>query len=281
MVGAAFVWSSAGVLQRSLSVGLATQVAGRAVFAVAALFAIVAIGERGRVVRAFRTMGRDALGFAALMGFSSGAFMTALNHTTVANVLFMQALAPIMSAGLAAVFLHEHITRRTLAAMAIAIVGVAVMVGAPGGASLAGDGLAFLMSLGFAGSIVFARRGRTVSMVPATCLSQALLLVAFGPFASPGQVGGHDLLLLAVFGSMQIGLGLLLFIVGARMLSAAEVALISLLEVVLGPLWVWLARSERPSTATIVGGVIVLAGVAVQIFQASTSDDQIPIEYPR
>jgi drug/metabolite transporter (DMT)-like permease len=50
---------------------------------------------------------------------------------------------------------------------------------------------------------------------------------------------------------------------------------------VLGPLWVWLARSERPSTATIVGGVIVLAGVAVQIFQASTSDDQIPIEYPR
>jgi drug/metabolite transporter (DMT)-like permease len=261
MVAAALAWSTAGVLQRSLDVGLGTQVAGRAVFASSILLCAVALAERGNVVRGFRSIGREGLGFAALMAFSSGAFITALNHTTVANVLFMQALAPIMSAGLAALFLHEHITRRTIAAMAIAIVGVAVMVGAPGGASLAGDGLAFLMSLGFAASIVLARRRRTVSMAPATCLSQAALLV--------------------VFGSVQIGLGLLLLTVGAQLITAAEVALISLLEVVLGPLWVWLARSERPSNATIVGGVVVLLAVGVQIFQPSEADDGVPIEYPR
>ncbi len=281
MVAAALAWSSAGVLQRSLDVGLATQLAGRAVFALSALLLAVAVTERGNVVRAFRSIGRDGLGFAALMAFSSGAFITALNHTTVANVLFMQALAPIMSAGLAALVLHEHITRRTIAAMVIAIVGVAVMVGAPGGASPTGEGLAFLSSLGFAVSIVLARRRRTVSMAPATCLSQAALLIVFAPFAHPSQVGGKDLLVLAVFGSVQIGLGLLLLTAGAQLIPAAEVALISLLEVVLGPLWVWLARSERPANATIIGGVVVLVAVGVQIFQPSTDAEHVPIEYPR
>jgi drug/metabolite transporter (DMT)-like permease len=62
----------------------------------------------------------------------------------------------------------------------------------------------------------------------------------------------------------QIGLGLVLLTIGGRLIPAAEVALITLLEVVLGPLWVWAFLSEQPSAATLAGGVIVLAAVAVQ-----------------
>jgi drug/metabolite transporter (DMT)-like permease len=61
-----------------------------------------------------------------------------------------------------------------------------------------------------------------------------------------------------------MGLGLAFLTMGARLLPAAEVALITLLEIVLGPLWVWLALSEHPSTATLVGGTIVVAAVALQ-----------------
>jgi drug/metabolite transporter (DMT)-like permease len=264
---AALAWSTAGVMQRGLTVGTPTQLAGRAIFSVVALAGYVAVTNRGRFLSAFLTMGRDGIGVTVLMAVSASAFITALNHTTVANVLFMQALAPILAAGIAAVTLHEHISRRTLLAMVLAVAGVAGMVGAPGHPSLLGEGLAFVMSLSFAGMIVFARRGRDVSMAPATCLSQLLVLLAFAPFAHPGEIGGRDLTLLVALGVFQMALGLVFLSLGARLIPAAEVALISLLEVVLGPLWVWLARGERPAAWSLVGGFVVLVAVVLQVEQ--------------
>ena len=74
----------------------------------------------------------------------------------------------------------------------------------------------------------------------------------------------RNLVLLILLGAGQIGLGLALLSVGARLLPAAEIATITLLEVVLGPLWVWIAVSERPSPAILVGGAIVVVGVLLQ-----------------
>ena len=95
---AAVAWSTAGILQRELSVGVATQLAGRALFAVLGLLAYVAVAERGALTQAFRSVGRGGLAVAGLMAVSSGSFIIALNHSSVANVLFMQALAPILAA---------------------------------------------------------------------------------------------------------------------------------------------------------------------------------------
>jgi len=277
---AALAWSSAGVLQRGLTVDSSTQVAGRAFFALLTLLAYIAVIERGRRLRGFRAIGRDGLAIAVLLAVSSGCFIVALNHTTVANVLVLQALAPLIAAALGTIMLHEPVSRRTMAAIGLALVGVIVMVGAPGHASAFGEGLAFLMSLSFAVAIVLTRRGRSVSMAPATCLSQALLLVSFAPFSDPAQVGGHDLSLLFMMGFGQIGLAFIFFTIGARLIPASEVALISLLEVVLGPVWVWVARSERPSTATLVGGAIVLFGVLLQIRRRSDARETTALEYP-
>jgi drug/metabolite transporter (DMT)-like permease len=69
---------------------------------------------------------------------------------------------------------------------------------------------------------------------------------------------------LAALGAGQIGLGLVFLTIGARLIPAAQVALISLLEVVLGPLWVWVAIDEQPTTATLVGGAIVVLAVVIQ-----------------
>lgn len=267
IVLAALAWSSAGVLQRAVGVDEATQLAGRAAFALLGLLVFAAVVERGALVSAFARMGRAGLGFSLCMAVSSGAFIVALNHTTVANVLFMQAASPILAALLARVLLGEAVTRQTWIAMAVALVGVGVMVGGPGGWSI-GVGFAAVMMLGFAGSVVFARRRADISMAPATCLSQLLILVAALPFASPGAVGGHDLGLLAALGIGQIGAGLAFLTLGARLIPAAEVALISLLEVVLGPLWVWLAQSEQPAWTTIAGGLVVVAAVAIQTRRA-------------
>jgi drug/metabolite transporter (DMT)-like permease len=162
------------------------------------------------------------------------------------------------------VTLGEPITRRTALAMALALAGVALMLGAPGEGSLAGDGLSFIVALAFALMIVITRWRHDVSMAPATCMSQAILVAAFLPFASPAEIGGDDVGWLAALGIGQIGLGFALLTVGARLIPAAQVGLITLLEVVLGPLWVWLALDERPSTLTLVGGAIVILAIVIQ-----------------
>jgi drug/metabolite transporter (DMT)-like permease len=101
-------------------------------------------------------------------------------------------------------------------------------------------------------------------MAPATCLSQLLVFVAAAPFSHPGGATGRDLGLLVALGVGQIGLGLLFLTIGGRLIPAAEVALITLLEVVLGPLWVWVFLAEQPSAATLAGGGIVLVAVVLQ-----------------
>ena len=145
-----------------------------------------------------------------------------------------------------------------------ALGGVTLMLAAPGEGSLAGDGLSFVAALAFAVMIVITRWRHDVSMAPATCLAQAILVAGFLPFASPGEIGGDDVAWLAALGIGQIGLGFALLTVGARLIPAAQVGLITLLEVVLGPLWVWLALDERPSTFTFVGGAIVIVAIVIQ-----------------
>ena len=268
------------MLQRQLTLDTATQVFGRAAFAGAALLVYVALVERGGVVRAFRSVGLAGVAVAVCVATASASFISALNHTSVARVLFILALAPVFAALLARVALGERITRRTVVAMAVALAGLALMLGAPGDASLAGDCLAFLAAFAFALMIVITRWRHDVSMAPATCLSQAILLVAFLPFADPARIGGGDVPWLASLGIGQIGLGFALFTVGARLIPAAQAGLITLLEVVLGPLWVWLALDERPGTLTLVGGAIVILAIVIQTSGAPPPEPDEGLVFP-
>jgi drug/metabolite transporter (DMT)-like permease len=276
---AAIAWSTAGVLQRQLELDASTQVFGRAVFATLALLAYVAVVERGRVVEAFRSVGLAGVAVAVCVAIASSSFIIALNHEGVARVLFILAVSPMLAALLARVFLDERISRRTIFAMGLALAGVAVMLGSPGEGSLVGDLLAFVCALSFAVVVVITRWRHDVSMAPATCLSQAILVVTFLPFASPGDIAGGDVFWLAALGIGQIGLGFMLLTVGARLIPAAQVGLITLLEIVLGPLWVWLALDERPSTLTLAGGAIVIAAIVIQTRAAPPSEPEPPALY--
>jgi drug/metabolite transporter (DMT)-like permease len=265
VAAAAVAWSTAGVLQRSLTMSAGTQAAGRAFFAFFGLLGFVAAFERGKTAAAFRRMfGLAGLGVAVFTATSSGCFIVALNQTSVANVLVLQAISPLFAALIARVALGERIGHRTAWAMVVAFAGVGVMVGGPGATTGVGLVLTLVMSLTYAVAVVITRHRRDISMAPALCIAQALVFLVALPFAHPSEIGAHDLLLLATLGIGQMALGLALLSVGARLIPAPEVALISLLEVVLGPIWVFLAKGERPTTATLVGGAVVLAGVALQ-----------------
>jgi drug/metabolite transporter (DMT)-like permease len=112
-------------------------------------------------------------------------------------------------------------------------------------------------------------------MAPAICLSQLLVFAAFAPLADAASVTGRDLSLLVLLGVGQMGLGLAFLTVGARLIPAAEAALITLLEVVLGPLWVWIAYGEEPGAATLVGGAVVVGAVILQTAAPSIPERQL------
>jgi drug/metabolite transporter (DMT)-like permease len=272
---AAIAWSTAGLLQRELTASVGTQLAGRALFALIGVLTYVVATERSRLVRAFRATGGGGLAVAALMAISSGTFIIALNHTSVANVLFVLAIGPVLAAALGTL-VGEPVPGRTWVAMAIALGGVALMVGGPDRPSALGGGLSILCAVTFAVMLVITRSRRDVSMAPATCLGQLIVLVVAGAFAHPGEVGGKDLALLVGLGVGQIGLGLIFITIGARLIPAAEVALITLLEIVLGPIWVWAARGEQPGAATLAGGAIVLGAVVYQAVAAPQPEPATP-----
>ncbi len=261
---AALMWSLAGILQRQLQMSLASQLAGRAIFAFLALLVFIAVAERGQVIRAFHAIGRPGLVVAVLIAISSGAFITALNDTSVANVLIVQALVPLVAA-LAGRLAGEPVHARTWAAIGVAVVGFAVMAGAPGRPGPSGLVYSVIATLAFSAMIVVARSKADVSMAPATCLSQVLVFAVFAPFAHAGELIGTNLGYVALLGIVQMGLGLFFLSLGARLIPAANVALITQLENVLGPLWVWLAGIEHPSAPTLAGGVVVIAAVAMEV----------------
>jgi drug/metabolite transporter (DMT)-like permease len=229
------------------------------VFCTTFLCSAVAIARRGRLADVVRETGWPGLAMAACFAIASTTFIMSLSRTTVANTLVIQSLSPFI-AGLGGwLCLGERVRYRTWAAMAVAAVGTVVMLwGSTGGGSRVGDLLALVTATAFAVATVIVRWHRSVPMPAAAALAAALSgLIALGP-AAPSTAGTRDLILLALFGSGQLGVGLLLFTTGARYIPVAEASLIAVLESVLGPVWVWLAIGERPGASSLIGGAIIL-----------------------
>jgi drug/metabolite transporter (DMT)-like permease len=261
---AALLWSLAGILQRQLHMTLASQLAGRAFIASLAILALVAAAERGQLIRAFRAISRPGLAVAVLMAAATASFVTALNTTSVANVLVIQALTPL-AAALLGLLAGERIRPRTWAAMGIAAAGFAVMADAPARPGPAGLFFSLLSMLALAATIVITRHNAHVSMAPATCLSQLLVVALFAPSARVSEMSGANLGYLALLGIVQCGLALFFLSLGTRLIPAASTALLSQLENVMGPVWVWLAGIEQPSALTITGGLIVITAVVAEV----------------
>ena len=262
VAAAAIAWSTAGPVQRAVDATPATQVAIRAGVAAVALFAYLCL-RRGRgTPAAFRSVGRAGVVVAVTLAIVSSAFILALAQTTVAHVLLFQAIAPFLAALLAWIGMREAIAPHTWAAMAAALAGVVIMVGGSlGSGDLLGDALCVVMSSGFAVVIVITRRHLEISMTPATALGMVIAFTATAPFSHFGGISVRDLSLLVALGAGQMALGLILFTAGARLIPAAQAGLITLLEVVLGPLWVWLIYQEDPGAPTLAGGVVIIAAV--------------------
>lgn len=260
------IWSLSGLIFRMVEdAGAAQIIFYRGISLSTFLFGLVIYRYRGNTVRAFRTIGRPGLIAGASLGIGSVFFLYAIMNTSIANVSFTIASTPFLTAGLGWLVLRERVDRITIFSCTLAVIGVGIMVweGFAVGSwfgNLAALGGAFLM----ASYAVYLRRGGGVDMMPAVALSGYIAAIIALPLMDGFAISLHDFLLAALQGIVISALCNTAFTYCARHIPAAELTLLSLLESVLSPFWVWLAISETPYGATIVGGAVVLIAVGFQ-----------------
>ena len=239
----------------------------RALALVAFLWIVLALRYPGRVWATLCAAGRAGVLAGAFLACAFIGFVFSITTSTVANTLFLLSASPFAAALLGWLFLGERVARATWLAMLGAFVGVAVMIGeGVVERDLFGDLAALGAALAFAGFSVTLRHGRRVDMVPAVMLAGIISGLGAAAMCLVTDVGlgvpMRDVGLSFVYGAVGIGGGLVLFTAGSRYVPAAELTLLSLTEVVLGPLWVWLAFAEEPSVPTLAGGAILMLSIA-------------------
>ena len=279
-LASAVAYSTSGFYTRLIPLDPWTILFWRGIFAGVFIGGVVVWRYGRRTVDIVRGIGVPGLAAACLSTFATIMYINAFRRTSVADVMIMNATTPFIAAALGWLMFKERERWSTLLASVVALLGTTVMVGgAVRQGHLFGDLLAFGMALCMAGMMVLIRRYRDTPMLPAACLSALLCPVFVWPLAHPGGTGGLNMPYLFLFGVTQFGLGLLLLTLGARLISATETALIQATEVPLGPLWVWFAFREVPSVPSWIGGAIILAAVAGDVYmsrRSSTSETSTP-----
>jgi len=261
MVMAPVLWSTAGVVTRHVESATAFEL----VFW-RSLFCFLFMGIFLTLLRIKPRLEWPMLASSALWAVMFTAFMIALTLTTTANTLVVMAVAPLLTTLLAALFLRDPLPASTWVATGAAGLGIAWMFGSDLAAHTRNDLLGMLIAFSIpcaaAINVVILRAtGASVDLRPALAIGGLLSVLVALPFALPLQASGKDVALLAFLGVFQLAVPCMLLILASRVLPAPEMALIGLLEVVLGPLWAWLGAGEVPANATMAGGGIVLAAL--------------------
>ena len=269
---AGVLWSAGGPLIRLLegasewqflfyrSIGLAT-----------ALFLLIRIKSPNTVTQ-FKKAGIASVIGGLFLSLAFVTFVFSVTHTTIANALFIgPGAAPFIAGLLGWILLRERIDKTQWTAMTAAAIGILLMIqDGLSGDTLFGNLTAFAAAVGFAGFTVSLRWGKSENMLPTVCYA-GLFTVFFSAFAAvilnDGlSISRNDLFIATGFGAFGLGLGLVLYVAGSHKMQAAELVLLSLLEIILGPIWAWMFFSELPTSLTMIGGVILLSAILFQTF---------------
>ena len=268
VIAAGVVWSLQGLIFRQIDeAGSWAVLVWRSVGMVPVLLAFLAWRAGGSPLPAVRRVGlAGALGGVGLIGAFAGTIF-AVQATTIANAMFLFAAAPFLAAVLGWGILGERVAPRTWGSIAIALLGITVMVGGGLAAgALAGNLAALVAALGFAVFTVTLRWGRLSDTLPSVLLGGLFSIVVgvlvAGWLGQALTVPASDALWSMLMGAATLSGGMVLYTLGSRVVPAAELVLLSNVEVMLAPLWVWLLLGETASSSTALGGAILLAAVA-------------------
>ena len=268
VVLAACLWSFMGLAIRQIGeAGTWAILFWRSVGMVPVLFAFIAWRSRGHPIARLRRVGLAGCvgGIGLVLAFAGAIY--AIQATTIANAVFLFAASPFLAALLGSLLLREYVRSATWVAIAVAGVGMFVMVreGLAMG-EMAGNVAALLSALGFAAFTLTLRWGKLEDMMPAVVLGGVFSMIAaalvLGLQGASLIVPLRDILISMLMGAGLLGTGMVLYTLGSRVIPAAELTLLSMVEVMLAPVWVFLMLGETASSGTFLGGGILMAALA-------------------
>lgn len=212
-----------------------------------------------------------------IIGLNAGGVLSwcsAMQYTSAANALLVLAIAPFLAAILSWFLLRERIDRATALAIALVFTGVLIIAsGSLGHGRLLGDGFALMNALTIAAYYVTLRTTGTRNMLPHLALGSILGGLLAVPFADFEPVTTGQALLIFLSGAVILPGAAGLLMLGPRYLPAPEVSMITLLEVILGPLLVWAVIGENPGQLTLIGGAVIVATVALHTLRRLTQTE--------
>ena len=196
-------------------------------------------------------------------------FIISIQNTNVANTLIMVAMAPMLSAVLATVFLKEKTNIKTWIAIFITFFSVAfIFYDSLKLGNILGDIFGFITALGLAINANLARYAKDRDLVPSAVLGKLCVAIFAFFFVENFELVESDLIIVPIMCIMCVAIPFVLVTIAPRFISAPEVNLFFLLEVIIGPIWVWLIINEKPSIETIIGGFVILVTIATHSYAA-------------
>lgn len=268
MLAVTLMWSIAGFITRQLDSAQAFEITFWRSFFLAVSLAAYFAALHGREAPRILTTGGWPLWISGLMwSVMFTCFMVALTLTTVANVLITMSLGPLFTALLARFMLGTRVPTRTWMAIVMAGGGIAWMYGN----SISAEGthlLGTLVASGvpIAGAInwnTLQRSGKAIDLVPALLLGAVISSVMTLPLSMPFHATQRDVALLALLGVVQLAFPCAMAVRLSRSLTAPEISLLALLEIIFGIAWAWLGANERPAPQVLAGGALVLSTLAL------------------
>ena len=269
VLAAGALWSLMGLGLRQIEVADVWQILfWRSVGMVPVLLAFIWASSGGRPLSQIRKVGLAGAigGFGLVFAFAGAIY--AIQTTTIANAVFLFTASPFVAAVLGWIILGERVRPWTWAAIALAVVGMYLMVreGLSTGA-LAGNIAALLSAAGFGAFSVCLRWGKVGEMLPVSMLGGVFSVLVAGVILlakdQPLLFPAWDMAISVGAGAAVLALGMVMYTLGSRIIPAAELTLLSLIEVLLAPIWVFVFLRETASAATFVGGGVLLAAVAL------------------
>ena len=194
-------------------------------------------------------------------------FVAANKTTTAANAIFLQYMAPVLTAFIGSALLKERPHAEHFIALPLVVGGMVVMFfDELGGGKLFGNLLAILSAVTFSFYFVFMRMQKDGSPLESILLSHwltAMVCILISLFLPLPQVNLKSLSAIAVLGIVQIGLPSLLFCYAIKRVSAVSANLIAVIEPVFNPVWVFIVIGEAPGVQTLIGGLIIVLSVTI------------------
>ncbi len=199
-------------------------------------------------------------------------FVVSNKFTTAANAILLQYTAPIFVALLSAWILKEKPKTIDWFTIAVVLGGMVLFfLDSIDTKGLTGDIFGLLSGISYALFTIFMRMQKNESPIESVIIGNAITAIVGLPFLLTAAPDTKGWLFLVILGVIQLGIPYILYSKAIKNATALEASLITMIEPILNPIWVILIIGEIPGVLSIIGGIIVIATVAIRCIIVSSS----------